>query len=130
QPGREAFRVYRLPATPPKTPFELRASTTCTGEVKNLATQALAELSRHFASGAATPSFTITEHIAKSGAWYELDPGDPTIVPALITCGHVATTTGDELGKLGYDGKLVPELNYAPALGIYLVPPARRNAAP
>ncbi len=130
QAGQEAFRVYRLPTTPPKTPFELRASTTCTGEVKNLAAQALDELSRHFASGAATPSFTITEHTAKSGAWYELDPGDPTIVPALITCGHVATTTGDELGKLGYDGKLVPELNYAPALGIYLVPPARRNAAP
>jgi hypothetical protein len=126
-PGQEAFRVYKLPVSPPKAPFEVRSATECTGAVKNLATQALEELRKHFADGSPAPSWTITPHTAKSGTWYELDPGDPTVVPALLFCGHVATATADELSKLGYDGKLVPELNYAPALGIYLLPPARRN---
>ena len=126
-PGQEAFRVYKLPASPPKVPFEVRTATACTGQVKNLATQALEELRKHFADGSPTPSWTITPHTAKSGTWYELDPGDPTVVPALLYCGHVATATAEELSTLGYDGKLVPELNYAPALGIYLLPPARRN---
>lgn len=126
-PGQEAFRVYKLPASPPKAPFEVRAAAACTGQVQNLATQALDELRKHFADGLPAPSWTITPHTAKGGTWYELDPGDPTVVPALLYCGHVATATADELSKLGYDGKLVPELNYAPALGIYLLPPARRN---
>ena len=132
-PGQEAFRVYKLPASPPKAPFEVRTATACTGQVKNLATQALEELRKHFAGGSPAPSWTITPHTAKSGTWYELDPGDPTVVPALLYCGHVATATAEELTTLGYDGKLVPELNYAPALGIYLLPPARRangGAAP
>ncbi|MFY9719358.1 MAG: TonB-dependent receptor, partial [Candidatus Cybelea sp.] len=126
QPGQEAFRVYKLPATPPANPFEVRAAAACTGPVKNLATQALDELRNHFASGAPTPSWTITAHSAKSGTWYELDPGDPTVVPALLYCGHVATTTAEEISQHGFDGKLVPELNYAPSLGIYLIPPVRR----
>ena len=126
-PGQEAFRVYKLPTSPPKAPFEVRTATACTGQVKNLALQALEELRKHFADGSPAPSWTITPHAAKSGTWYELDPGDPTVVPALLYCGHVATASADELSALGYDGKLVPELNYAPALGIYLLPPARRN---
>ena len=126
-PGQEAFRVYKLPTSPPKAPFEVRTATACTGQVKNLAMQALEELRKHFADGSPAPSWTITPHAAKSGTWYELDPGDPTVVPALLYCGHVATASADELSALGYDGKLVPELNYAPALGIYLLPPARRN---
>jgi hypothetical protein len=129
-PGQEAFRVYKLPAAPPKAPFDVRTATACTGQVQNLATQALDELRKHFADGSPTPSWTITPHAAKSGTWYELDPGDPTVVPALLYCGHVATATAGELSTLGYDGKLVPELNYAPALGIYLLPPARRTPAP
>ncbi len=126
QPGQEAFRVYKLPATPPANPFEVRTAAACTGQVKNLAAQALDELRNHFASGAPTPSWTITPHSAKGGAWYELDPGDPTVVPALLYCGHVATTTTEELTQRGFDGKLVPELNYAPSLGIYFIPPVRR----
>lgn len=126
QPGQEAFRVYKLPSTPPANPFEVRTAAACTGQVKNLATQALDELRNHFANAAATPSWTITLHSAKSGTWYELDPGDPTVIPALLYCGHVATTTPDELAQRGFDGKLVPELNYTPSLGIYLVPAIRR----
>ena len=75
QAGQETFRVYKLPTTPPKSPFELRASTSCTGAVQNLATPAMAELQKHFAAGAPTPSWTITPHDAKGGTWYELDPG-------------------------------------------------------
>lgn len=127
-PGQEAFRVYALPTTPPKDPFEVRVSATCTGEVKNLATQALTELRLHFASGAATPSWTITPHTAKSGTWYELEPGDPTVIPAMIACGRIAAASGsDALVQRGFDGKPVPELNYTPSLGIYLVRPAPRQ---
>ncbi len=131
QPGQEAFRFYRLPTTPPKDAFEVRTSTTCVDQVRNLATQALGELKNHFASGAPTPSWTITAHTAKSGAWYELDAGDVTVIPAIIACGRVAATTTEELSQRGFDGKPIPELNYAPSLGVYLVrPQPRRTPAP
>ncbi|HKU81522.1 MAG TPA: hypothetical protein VJP76_05055, partial [Candidatus Tumulicola sp.] len=122
QPGQESFRVYQLPAAPPKTPFEVRAAGgSCTADARNLALQALAELQRHFGSHAAAPSWTIAAHSAPNGAWYELDPADPSVISALLQCGRVAATTADELKQRGYDGKPVPELNYAPALGLYFV---------
>ncbi len=126
QAGQEMFRVYKLPASAPPTPFEVRASASCTGQARNLATQALGELKSHFATGAAAPSWTITAHTAKSGAWYELDPGDATVIPALLICGRVAATNAQELSQRGFDGKIVPELNYAPSLGLYLIRPAPR----
>jgi len=126
QAGQEAFRVYKLPTTPPKDAFEIRTSTSCVSEARNLATPALNELRAHFASGAATASWTITAHEAKAGTWYELDPGDATVIRAIMLCGRVAGTTADELTQRGYDGKVVPELNYAPSLGLYLVRPAAR----
>ena len=125
QAGQETFRVYKLPATPPKSPFELRVSTTCTGAVQSLATPAMAELEKHFAAGAPTPSWTITAHDSKGGTWYELDPGDPTVIPALMLCGRIAATTDDELASHGLAGRAVPELNYAPSLGLYLERPNR-----
>ncbi|MBV9720083.1 MAG: TonB-dependent receptor [Candidatus Eremiobacteraeota bacterium] len=126
QPGQEAFRFYALPATPPKDAFEIRTAASCVGQVRNLATQSLSELKNHFANGAPTPSWTITPHSAKSGTWYELDPGDATVIPAVITCGRIAATTSDDIVKRGFDGARIPELNYTPSLGIYLVRPAPR----
>jgi hypothetical protein len=132
QAGQEMFRVYKLPATPPKDPFEVRTSASCTGEVRNLAAQSLSELKNHFAGGAATPSWTITAHAAKGGTWYELEPGDATVIPALMVCGRVAATTPDELAQRGLGGKPVPELNYAASLGLYLVrtPRPQPSASP
>jgi hypothetical protein len=126
QPGQEAFRVYKLPATPPKDPFDIRTSSSCTGDVRNLATEALNELKIHFATGAATPSWTITAHTAKGGTWYELDPGDVSVIRPIVICGRIAAATPDELAQRGFDGKLVPELNYSPSLGVYLIRPAPR----
>jgi hypothetical protein len=126
QAGQETFRVYKLPATPPKSPFELRVSASCTGAVQNLATPSMGELAQHFAAGAPTPSWTITAHVAKGGTWYELEPGDPTVIPALMLCGRIAATTDAELTSHGFAGKAVPELNYTPSLGLYLVRPAPR----
>jgi hypothetical protein len=126
QAGQEMFRVYKLPTAQPKDPFEARASAACTGEVRNLAIESLGELKQHFATAAATPSWTITAHSAKAGAWYELEPGDPTVIPALVVCGRIAATTPSELATRGFDGKPIPELNYAPSLGLYLVRPAPR----
>jgi hypothetical protein len=125
QPGQESFRVYKLPTSPPKTPFEIRsASSTCTGDARNLATQAMSELQSHFANGANAPSWTITAHSAPGGTWYELDPTDPSVVAALLQCGRISATTADELRQHGFDGKIVPELNYATPLGLYLIRPA------
>jgi len=126
QAGQETFRVYKLPTTPPKSPFELRVSAACAGAVQNLATPSMAELAKHFAAGAPTPSWTITAHLAKGGTWYELDPGDPTVIPALMLCGRIAATTDAELASHGFAGKAVPALNYTPSLGLYLVRPAPR----
>ena len=126
QAGQEMFRVYKLPAAPPKDAFEVRTSPSCTGSVQNLATQSLGELRAHFATNAATPSWTITPHTAKAGTWYELEPGDPTVIPALLVCGRVAAASNDELAQKGYGGVVVPELNYAPSLGLYLIRPAPR----
>ena len=83
QAGQEMFRVYKLPTTPPKDPFELRASTSCTGAVRNLATPSMAELAKHFTANAATPSWTITRACVQGGTWYELEPGDPTVIPGV-----------------------------------------------
>ncbi len=124
------FRVYKLPTTPPKDPFQVRSSQSCTANVKNLATQSLLELRNHFANGSATPSWTITAHAAKGGTWFELDPGDPTVVPALVICGRIAATTTDELAAHSLDGKPVPEVNYAPSLGLYLIRPNNRPVVP
>ena len=56
QAGQESFRVYTLPSTPPKDPFEVRAATECTADLKNTATEALTELRAYFASGSGAAS--------------------------------------------------------------------------
>jgi hypothetical protein len=124
QPGQEAFRVYKLPTASPKAPFIIRAAAdACTGDARSLATQALGELQNHFANGAKAPSWTITAHTAPGGPWYELDPADPSVLGGILQCGRVAATTADELKQRGFDGKLIPELNYAPSLGLYFIRP-------
>ncbi|MBV8725650.1 MAG: TonB-dependent receptor plug domain-containing protein [Candidatus Eremiobacteraeota bacterium] len=127
QAGQEMFRVYKLPTTPPAQPFALRAGQSCTGDARSLATQALNDLRNHFTGGSVSASWTITAHTAKSGTWYELDPGDPSVIPALLVCSRIAATTGDELAQHGFAGKPVPELNYAPSLGLYLIRPNNRG---
>ena len=127
QAGQETFRLYKLPATPPADPFAVRASATCTGAAQSLAQQSLQELRDHFARASATPTWTITVH-AEKGTWYELQPGDPTVIPAIIACGRVAATTVDELSGHGLSGKAVPELNYAQPVGLYLIRPAFRGS--
>ncbi len=127
--GQEQFRVYALPSAPPKDPFQVRTATTCVGDAKNIATQALNELRAYFSApvigSIKAPSFTITPHTSAGGTWYELDPGDPSVIGAMLQCGRVATATADELTQRGFDGKVVPEMNYAAPLGLYFVRPAR-----
>lgn len=146
QTGQETFRLYKLPAKPPKTPFAVIPSDRCTSDLKGTATQLLGELQRHFATGAPAPSWTITPHVAKSGTYYELGNDDVSAIPAILECGRVATATTDELTPLGWNppalapaptpsvspspgrgsGRRGAGLNYTPALGIYLI----RNAPP
>jgi hypothetical protein len=129
QAGQESFRVYKLPTTPPKTPFEVRAGDSCTGDAKNLASQALNELNAYFVLHGKAPTWTITPHTASGGTWYELSPSDPTVFGAILQCGRVAATTADELKQKGFDGRNVPEMNYTPSLGLYFVRPTRPPGA-
>jgi TonB-dependent Receptor Plug Domain len=129
QAGQESFRVYTLPSSPPKDPFEVRTAPECTADLKNAATEALTELRAYFANGTPPHLWTIAAHTAKNGTWYSLVPGDPTLVFSLLFCGRVAATTPAELVPKGWDGAMQPDLNYNAAYGIYLVrqPPRQPN---
>ena len=72
------------------------------------------------------PAWTIAAHTEKGGTWYDLQPADLTVIPAIIACGHVSAATADDLSARGLSGKPVPELNYAQPLGLYLIRPAPR----
>ncbi len=131
QAGQESFRVYALPSSPPSKPFQVRtAADTCTPDLRNMATQGLAQLQNYFANGVKPSLWTVSSHQAKGGnVFYELVPGDPAMVGALLMCGRVAAAAPDDLLKRGYDGYMTPEVNYAKALGLYIVRPQRPPAA-
>lgn len=128
QAGAQSFRLYALPAAPPKKPFQLHdVSQVCTSDMHAAAQLALAQLQAHFTSGAATPAWTITPHTAKAGTWYSLEPADIATIPALLNCAHVSTGAKDDLTNLGWDGVPAPNVNYTPALGLYLLRPQMRE---
>lgn len=130
QAGQESFRVYALPAAPPKNPFEVRTAVECTGDLRNTATEALGELRSYFGSGAKPSLWTIVPHAAKNGTWYELNPGDLAIVGALLFCGRIAAATPQDIVPKGWDGVMAPALNYNAAYGLYLIRPQPRPANP
>jgi hypothetical protein len=122
QAGAESFRLYKLPASTPKAPFMLRnVSTACTADMHATAQTALTQLQAHFANNAPAPAWTITPHTAKAGTWYSLEPSDISAVPALLNCAHIAAANRDDLSKLGWDAERPPNLNYTPALGLYIM---------
>jgi hypothetical protein len=130
QPGTESFRLYALPASPPKTPFELHAvSTSCTADMHGVAQNALAQLHAHFTKNAPASGWTITPHTATAGTWYSLEPSDIGVIPALLNCGHISAAQKSDLAKLGWDGAGPPALNYAQPLGLYFIRPQPRPSA-
>jgi len=129
QAGQETFRVYALPSAPPADPFVVRTATTCTPDLRATATTVIGELRAYFTNGTKPSSWTITAHDAKGGTWYELNPGDPTIIGAVLYCGRVAAGSRDDLTQRGFDGVTPPELNYAKSLGLYVLRPNRPPTA-
>jgi hypothetical protein len=121
QAGQESYRVYKLPAKAPVAPFALFPQTQCTADVKSTATQVLGELQAHFTKGAPAPSWDIVAHQAKSGTWYELNPNDIGVLPAILYCGRVAAAQTTDLTPLGLEGARPPSLNYAPSIGLYIL---------
>ncbi|MEO6913194.1 MAG: hypothetical protein ABI182_04130, partial [Candidatus Baltobacteraceae bacterium] len=121
QAGQESFRLYRLPTAPPVDPFQVKPGPQCTAELKTSATKLLAELTSHFSANAAAPDFTINAHAAKSGTWYDITATDIGSVPALFYCSRVSAGSQSEIQTLGYDGVRPPVINYAPALGLYIL---------
>ncbi len=125
QAGQETFRVYALPQKAPPNPFEVRSADSCTGDVRSSATEALGELKAYFAkpSSAKTTLWTITPHTAKSGTWYDLTPGDPAIIGALLRCGRIANASPEDIVAKGWDGAMPPHVNYAAPYGLYIIRP-------
>ena len=131
QPNTQSFRLYKLPSSPPATPFAVKSlSTLCTAQMHAAAQSALAQLQAHFASGSAAPAWTIAPNTAKAGTWYALEPADIGTVPAILNCGHVAAASREDLAKLGWGGGRPPSLNYAPALGLYIIMGGRAAPSP
>ncbi|MGH7737417.1 MAG: TonB-dependent receptor plug domain-containing protein [Candidatus Tyrphobacter sp.] len=128
--GQESFRVYVLPSSAPRSPFEVRTGGACSGDAQSIAAQMLGELRGYFTKGARAPSWTIAPHTGASGTWYELEPDDPSTIGALLVCGRVATATAQELAQRGWAGAPIPALNYSRALGIYLVRREVRRTSP
>ncbi len=129
--GREQFRLYKLPTTPPAQPFALASGTSCTDELKPAAQTLLGALQTYFtgfdpASPPAAPpaGWTVTTHKTAAGYWSELQLDDISRIPAVLNCGHVATGTPDEVKAAKLDGARPPTLNYSPKFGIYLIRPA------
>ncbi len=109
QPGAQSFRLYKLPSTAPKTPFQLHAvSATCTSDLHAAAQTALSQLQAHFGNNAPAAAWTITPHAATAGTWFSLEPVDIGTVPALLNCGHVAAAAKADLAALGWDGAAPP----------------------
>jgi len=135
--GQEQFRLYRLPTTPPSTPFALASSPLCTADMKPTAQKLLGSLAAYVAvfdpahPPAAQPAgWTVMPHSASNGFWLELKPADISTLPDVLTCGHVATAAKADIQGLGFDGASAPELNYAPQLGLYLVRPNFQKQRP
>lgn len=125
QAGQESFRVYALPQKPPVDPFEVRTADSCTGETRTSAIEALGELKAYFANPATakTTLWTIVPHTAKAGTWYDLTPGDPVIIGALLSCGRVANASPQDIVAKGWDGAMPPHVNYTQAYGLYIIRP-------
>lgn len=121
QAGQQSFRLYKLPTSVPSAPFALRATDSCTGEIKATAQRLLSELQNHFVSGRALQTWKVTPHGTSSAIWYELNNDDITAIPALLNCGHVAAASADEIKAAGFDGVRPPAVNYAPRLGLYII---------
>ncbi|GAC1387712.1 MAG: hypothetical protein NVSMB31_00490 [Vulcanimicrobiaceae bacterium] len=121
QAGQQSFRLYKLPTTPPATPFMTRANDTCTAQVLPQATKLLAELEAYFKDGKALQNWKVTAHTAAGGTWFELANDDIATIPMLLNCGHISAGSSEEIKATGFDGVRPPSLNYTPKLGLYIV---------
>jgi hypothetical protein len=129
-PGQEQFRVYRLPSSPPKQPLELVQSDRCTSDLRSAATALLGSLEHYVSAldaGRATPpqpaGWSVTPHTAAKSYWLELQPQAPIAIPALLNCAKISVGSQQDISAAGLGGVRLPSLNYAPALGLYMMRP-------
>lgn len=129
--GAEEFRLYRLPAQPPRAPFALESKRPeCTPELRAVASTLLASLQRY--AGAFEPQhpptppegWRVVPHVTASTWWLDVIPENFANLPAILDCGHVALADRNAVKARGLDGAAAPSLNYAPAIGLYLIRPA------
>ncbi|TAM72838.1 TonB-dependent receptor [bacterium] len=126
--GQEQFRLYRLPTTPPAYPFAVETRSTCTSELRQVAAPLLDALAQYAANfDPADPparhpeGWQVTPKQQSSTWWLEAQLANIQAVPAILNCAHVSVASSDELKARNEGGATPPTLNYAPALGLYIV---------
>ncbi len=116
QAGQETFRVYKLPTTPPKDPFEVRAATTCTDRSAKPRDASAGRACRATSPAARNPRVGRSRRMPPRRARGTSSTRAIRLSSRRsLLCGRVAATTADELAQRGFGGATVPELNYAPA---------------
>ena len=127
-PGREQFRLYRLPSTKPAHPFAAEDRSSCTPQAREVAVPLLDALARYAAEldPAHPPAWqpkgwSVSLRRNGSAWWLEAHLVNIQTVPALLDCAHVSIGTREEVAKLALGGSPPPSLDYAPALGLYTV---------
>lgn len=116
----------RLPARAPIDPFVIDG-TTCPATYIPAVTDALGALRDYvtvFYAGRrpkAPDGFTITSHVAKAETWLDLRTDDASFVAAIAVCTNAPTADLAELTRRGISGAALPDLNYAPSVGLYRV---------
>jgi len=125
----EEFRLYHLQARPPHVPFAVEPRPECDAELRPVAMQLLSSLERYVKAfdpqHAPQPpdDWKITPHGGVSDWWLEAIPENFSNLPAILNCAHVSVATLKDVRAFGVDGANAPSLNYAPALGLYLIRP-------
>lgn len=121
----QKFRTYQLPSAPPSDPFAIVGGNACLPELKPVAQKLLSELQSFFAratpTSGSTEDWTITQHHAAKGFWYELKSDDLGTITSIINCGRVSSVGRKELEALGWGGVGSNEFNFSPSLGLYIL---------
>ena len=126
--GQEQFRLYRLPTTPPASPFAVETRSACTSELRQVAAPLLDALAQYAADfdpahpPAQQPAGWRVALKQQGSAWrLEAQLANIQAVPAILNCAHVSVASPDELKARNFGGATPPTLNFAPALGLYIV---------
>jgi hypothetical protein len=111
---------------PARGPFVVNPKTCPTSYVTAITTLA-GELQQHIDalySGHRPPNIPearVVEHTGRLGRWLEILFNDRALGEAVRACLDVPATTESAVNKDGYGGAILPSINYAPGLNLYVL---------